>query len=349
MSKPKIFVSHTSKETELARLLKKHLIKALNEHADIFVSSDGKSILAGSNWLNELKTALEGAEIEIILCSQESIEKPWINFEAGAGWIRGIQIIPLCHSGMKLHDLPVPLNLLQGFDTDQPENLRLLFESIAQKIGCPLLKIDYGNFTREIKKIEQKYKYTDHIEDPKILCAASTQYSQYDFELDIKVLEKAFPGNVTIERNLTSKRLRELLTEKHFDIIHLVVAVNNINGELLFSDVDSHYNPVGNRIDRISADGFSTLVTKSNTNLIVLATCHALCLAVKMAKTTNMIATNSVINGESIEEWNDWFYDLLSKGNSLFEAFEITNRNITSVPLLLVEHKNVVFGGQKSK
>ncbi len=86
MPKSRIFISHILKETELAKLLKKHLSDDYLGSFDIFVSSDGKSIQAGSNWRIELEKALEEAEIEIIFCSKESVGKPWVNFEAGAGW-----------------------------------------------------------------------------------------------------------------------------------------------------------------------------------------------------------------------------------------------------------------------
>src|SRR5436853_4915577 len=97
----KVFISHVSSETELAQVLKRHLIRDFPD-LDVFVSSDGKSIQAGDNWLDELRKALRNAKVVIVLCSLESIGRPWVNFEAGAGWIqRRIQVIPVCHSGMR--------------------------------------------------------------------------------------------------------------------------------------------------------------------------------------------------------------------------------------------------------
>jgi len=101
MRRPKLFISHISKETELAQMLKKYVARDFLNIWDIFVSSDGSSILGGDRWLDELSEALKGAKVEIVLCSKESITRPWVNFEAGAGWIRNIAIVPVCHSGMK--------------------------------------------------------------------------------------------------------------------------------------------------------------------------------------------------------------------------------------------------------
>ncbi len=51
MPERKIFISHISKERELAELLKKHISEDYLGAFEIFVSSDGKSIQAGKPWL----------------------------------------------------------------------------------------------------------------------------------------------------------------------------------------------------------------------------------------------------------------------------------------------------------
>lgn len=100
MAKSKLFISHISDESETAQVLKRHLAKDFLNLLDIFVSSDRKTIAAGSKWLDEVSFALRDAQIEIVLCSKESTARPWVNFEAGAGWIRGIRVIPVCHRGL---------------------------------------------------------------------------------------------------------------------------------------------------------------------------------------------------------------------------------------------------------
>src|ERR1700674_3710702 len=83
---------------------------------DIFLSSNIDSIAAGDDWLKAIETALLDCSMFLILCSPESIRRPWIYFEAGAAWIRGVKIIPLCHSGLNPRDLPLPLSLRQGVE-----------------------------------------------------------------------------------------------------------------------------------------------------------------------------------------------------------------------------------------
>ena len=80
-----IFVSHISEEKELAILLKKNIKELLLSSVDVFVSSDDQSITLGNKWLETVSNNLEKCILIIVLCSQESIKKPWINFECGAG------------------------------------------------------------------------------------------------------------------------------------------------------------------------------------------------------------------------------------------------------------------------
>lgn len=85
--KLKIFISHISEEAELAKLLQEHIDRDFLGLLELFVSSDLASISAGSQWLQEIGRALKDAKIELLLCSKRSIQRPWINFEAGAAWV----------------------------------------------------------------------------------------------------------------------------------------------------------------------------------------------------------------------------------------------------------------------
>ena len=94
MAKKRVFISHISSETQLAQSLKQRLDRDFLGLLDIFVSSDQKTIQAGQKWLEEVDKALRSADLQVVLCSKESVGRPWVNFEAGAVWLRGIPVIP---------------------------------------------------------------------------------------------------------------------------------------------------------------------------------------------------------------------------------------------------------------
>ncbi|PYV95030.1 MAG: toll/interleukin-1 receptor domain-containing protein, partial [Acidobacteria bacterium] len=89
------FISHITEEAGVAAKLKAALARDFLQMLDVFVSSDGESISAGDDWLKSIDNALQQSALMLILCSPSSIRRPWINFEAGAAWMRRIPLIPL--------------------------------------------------------------------------------------------------------------------------------------------------------------------------------------------------------------------------------------------------------------
>ncbi len=349
MAKKQVFISHISRETELAQALKQRLAKHFLGLLDIFVSSDRETIQAGSKWLDEVDKALKSADLQIVLCSQESVGRPWVNFEAGAVWLRGIPVIPLCHSGLKPDDLPVPLGMLEGLECSRPEGLQKLYDVLAKTLRVTAPEVDFQKLAIELKALEAKYiqarQAAEIIENPRILCAASEEYAQpsLGFNLDVAILEKAFPERVVVEAKLTRKRLRELLTTQHFDIVHLVLAVDPNSGDLIFSPVgftpdEAHPTTP----DTLSAEGFAALLLESKTRLVVLATCKALLLAVEVAHVANMAATDATISGKDAAEWEECFYGLLAQGTPLFKAFGLTKSQCRT-PIRAIRNKDVAF------
>ncbi len=130
------FISHITEEREVGSALKTALARDFLGMLDVFVSSDGASIAAGDDWLKSVDEALRKTDLMMILCSPTSIRRPWINFEAGAAWIRKIPIIPLCHSGLRPGDLPMPLSSRQGLLLSSADSLRGLYERIAKEMEC---------------------------------------------------------------------------------------------------------------------------------------------------------------------------------------------------------------------
>src|SRR5262245_44800720 len=111
-----LFVSHISTEAPIAALLKKIIADDFIRIVDLFASSDVTGIQAGDAWLDAIKTAIADSAAVLVLCSGTSIHRPWVQFEIGAAWATGKRIIPVCHSGMTMADLPMPLSSLEALE-----------------------------------------------------------------------------------------------------------------------------------------------------------------------------------------------------------------------------------------
>jgi hypothetical protein len=133
MPTTQLFVSHISEERDVAAALKAMLQEAFSGDVEVFTSSDTKSIAGGQNWLDAVHHALEQASAVIVLCSRASIQRSWVQFELGAAWMRQIPIVPLCHSGLKVTDLPMPLSLRNGSEITE-KGLERLYWAVADQV-----------------------------------------------------------------------------------------------------------------------------------------------------------------------------------------------------------------------
>jgi hypothetical protein len=155
--KPLLFISHITEEKEIAQAFKDMVEHAFLEMMEIFVSSDAASIPMGMRWLNKIEAALKRCVVEIVVCSPHSVTRPWINFEAGAVWIRDIPVIPLCHSGMTPSKLPVPLNMQQGATATDAGSIEKVLPVLAKALGSKTPAADIAGFVSQATTFEKNY------------------------------------------------------------------------------------------------------------------------------------------------------------------------------------------------
>lgn len=166
MEKKLVFISHITEESKLAQILSEEIKKSYLGMLDIFVSSDGESLPAGGRWLDAIDKALTNSAIQISLCSPQSIKRPWINFEAGASWIRRIPVVPVCHSGLTKNQLPVPLAMLQAANIDNESDLKTLFDELTKILGAnETPNIDYSQIIYKANNFSYEYTYLSKIKN----------------------------------------------------------------------------------------------------------------------------------------------------------------------------------------
>jgi hypothetical protein len=151
MNNSDIFISHTTDEKDQAIFIKRELTEKF-PGLEVFVSSDLGTFQLGENWLQVIYDALKSCKVLLVLCSENSLKRPWIHLETGAGWLRNIPIIPMCHNGMKLGELPLPLSLSQGIDLSIPDSWKQLHEiahNIMQNQEMP--EVNYDDLAESVK------------------------------------------------------------------------------------------------------------------------------------------------------------------------------------------------------
>jgi hypothetical protein len=152
MKKHHVFISHITEEKETALCLKEYLRETLGWGTKVFVSSDLESIRGGEVWFKTIVDAIKDSLVEIVLLSPASIDRRWINFEAGVGIGKGLQVIPVVVHGLERSEVGHPLSSLQIRSLDDEENVRALLRDVAKGIGQTLRVVHMARFLEEIHR-----------------------------------------------------------------------------------------------------------------------------------------------------------------------------------------------------
>lgn len=153
-----IFVSHAAVDQEIASAFRGNLIADFLGMCDVFVSSNLDSINAGQEWQQTIKTNLVNADIVVGLLSPVAVTRGWVFVEFGAGWIRGVPTIPLCHSGLEPDSLPPPLNAFQGLRLSDRLHLEHLYSLISDAVGCQKPNVDFAVRVGAYNQITTKHQ-----------------------------------------------------------------------------------------------------------------------------------------------------------------------------------------------
>jgi hypothetical protein len=135
ITKKGIFISHIHEEAALGAVVKSWMVDAFHGNATPFLSSDKQDLPAGSKWLDIVESQLAETGVMISLLSPTSLARSWVNIELGAGWIRRIPIIPLCHSGQKAGALPKPFGDFTGLTLEDANSAKDLIAGVAKALG----------------------------------------------------------------------------------------------------------------------------------------------------------------------------------------------------------------------
>jgi hypothetical protein len=350
MRKLEVFISHLTVESKFVDALRARLARDFIGLMNFFVSTDATSIPVGSQWFEGILTGLQRADLMFVVCSRESVKRPWINYETGGARVRNLEVIPLCHSGITPEQLPVPLSMSEGVLLTSSKDLLKLYTRIASMLGSDVPAVDFDAFSSELASLEAEYQgqLSDDasasqlrsgesiIEDPHVLCVSSEQYLQLGFENQLQTVLDAFPKSLRHDRVTTSRDLQRVLMTERVDIVHIAAFVCPRSGTLYFSPVHLPAGtPEEGEQDVVRADALGMLLKDAQTRLVVIASGDSLALATVLLPVTNVVAPRDIVSAKAMALWVQTFYTTL-RVRSLAEACEfagVTSR--VSMKLLM--------------
>jgi hypothetical protein len=125
------------------------------------VSSDYESIRSGADWHGQIIGTVKRSRIVVVLCSPDSVKRPWINYEAGLGdgtdWdVSGVGstfVTPVVIRGLRKGDLDAPLSRKQIRDLEDANDAKALLQDLGTFLKVSQTPVDIKAFTKEISSL----------------------------------------------------------------------------------------------------------------------------------------------------------------------------------------------------
>jgi hypothetical protein len=128
MSKPNIFISHSSRDTEAARQFGAAL-EDLGMHT--FITN--QDIQAGEDWRKKIQAGIKRSDAVIILAvTPENLSSGWMSYEAGLAETLGKQVVVLLPDKYPATELPADFASTTVLDFD-PQAPGLAAKKIARR------------------------------------------------------------------------------------------------------------------------------------------------------------------------------------------------------------------------
>ena len=120
--------------------------------------------------------------------------------------MKRIPIIPVCHSGMKLSELQMPLSLRQGVELSSERGITQLYDGVARalRMNRPPKPTELHDRLRRVKEVEDRFRLS--------------QVRQFELFIDVilpapgRLEGETIPDDAVIESEGTSLQLFGFLT-----------------------------------------------------------------------------------------------------------------------------------------
>jgi len=221
----KIFISHIHEESLLANAIKDFIESSFPGHLSVFVSSNSDSVSPGERWFRKVEKAMEESNLFLVLCSNQSIIRPWINFETGCAFIKGIDVIPICHSGINKSNLPIPISQFQAVEIDG-SFIENMVDSIKNRLRLTRTpKLDVSYLQNEINKAMQSIVVNG--ETPKNNISTIFELKQEEKNILIfmvrinkeRYVVEEFESNFNFSKQKAKYHLENLMEIKYIDYV----------------------------------------------------------------------------------------------------------------------------------
>ena len=154
-----IFISHSSNDLEIAKVLIDLLQKSLNLRSDEIrcTSLDGYRMRAGAPIDETLRSEVHDFALLIGLITPSSINSAYVIFELGARWGAEKPLIPLLASGITPEHLEGPLKGINALDARKDGQVHQLIEEASRQLNRNANNASgYATTIKELVRVSSK-------------------------------------------------------------------------------------------------------------------------------------------------------------------------------------------------
>lgn len=169
----RIFISYVHEDKDITQAVQALLSSTLKIEKEVFLSADQTQVFAGHVWLDRIRDALQTCEVLLLLLSERSINRAWVNFEAGAVWLARKPVIPICIGGMLIEFLPQPYAGMQSvyLPSDAHYLLTSIHHHLALETEPPLTQWEQRDrhrrlYERDGRDMTEEEKFRIDLLDP---------------------------------------------------------------------------------------------------------------------------------------------------------------------------------------
>jgi Predicted nucleotide-binding protein containing TIR-like domain len=339
--KPTLFIGSSTARLPIARGLK----RILKDCADVTVWDEAPEFVMGESILSGLIKVGEMYDFALLVFGQDdctmmnSEEVPTVRdnviFELGLfmGHMGTGRAFWLSPKGPKGPQLSSDLKGIIHLEFDEPEM------SDASSIPGSLVETREKVY-QQISSLRVRTDRTSHVVPMRqALCLASPQYSQKSFQQDLEYIHAFFSKRrVTSKQGVTAEDFQTYFRpNRTWDVVHLALFVDKENQRLLFG------TPYGTGdTESLPIQAVEGMIKDCGAQLVVIITCDSLKFGEQLARFTNVIAGHQAITPSSALSWAKLFYQSLSVGMPLFQAFDKA-QDAADPGLVLLARKDIRF------
>ncbi|MGO9267702.1 MAG: toll/interleukin-1 receptor domain-containing protein [Candidatus Binataceae bacterium] len=215
-TKTAVFLSHAASDVQIALLLKKEIERRM-PGVKTFCSSDPTDLPPGSKWSPEIQRALQESNLLVFVASPRGLQRPWVWFECGTFWFSKRRVIPLCLGDVRKGGLRPPLSELQAINGDHPDDLTILFDSIAKQTGISLVDAsELAKLSETLKGLKRESAIAERVSKGWIGVEWNGRFLAYDGPYEgFTPIEDDAPFEMSMQKALETAGYRVALYDKN--------------------------------------------------------------------------------------------------------------------------------------